>query len=83
MKPRHHPHPGILCALPYCTGYVRREWQRDRYIEAILGGRLRFHGYPELEADLDAGYAAIIERWRLTYDRWSELYRAGGPPMTD
>ncbi len=39
----------------------QREYQTDRWIEALLGGRLRFH---------DA-----YQQDTRTYDRWRELHR--------
>jgi hypothetical protein len=47
----------------------RREWNADRFIEALLGARLRFH--VTHAADLE------VDIWRAVYERWAALYRDG------
>lgn len=46
--------------------------QRDRYIEAILGGRLRFHLHVVVGTlfAVDDEYAY----WRTVHRRWQRLY---------
>jgi hypothetical protein len=49
----------------------RREWNADRFIEALLGARLRFHADPSGNANVPPAY------WMRVYGRWQELYRDG------
>lgn len=55
---------------------LRIESARDRWIEALLGARLRFHGGPQLvDRDPDPVRRAFDQTyWRRTYRRWSQLY---------
>jgi hypothetical protein len=55
-------------ALAAFRSAALRRRARDRWIEALLGGRLRFHTY---NTTVEAGY------WIPVYERWQELYRAG------
>lgn len=46
------------------------DWQADRWIEAVLGARLRFHA----QAMNDAGLGPELVRM---YQRWQRIYHAG------
>lgn len=52
------------------------EYIRDRWIEAQLGGRLRFHCYPETRAaESDTVlHSEVMSRWQPVYSRWHTLY---------
>jgi hypothetical protein len=49
-----------------------RHERLDRWVEAILGGRLRFH-----VGDRDANPMPEAAYWSGVYRRWQELYRLG------
>lgn len=49
------------------------EWEGDRYMEAVLGARLRFH----VADSRDTRDAAWQRYWIAVYGRWAALYRAG------
>ena len=50
-------------------GAMPREERLDRWIEAVLGARLRFH-VPRGGIDT----AHTLAYWGATYTRWQELY---------
>lgn len=51
---------------------MTREQERDRYIEAILGGRLQYH----LHRVRGAGFAFAWQYpyWRAVHRRWMDLW---------
>lgn len=55
-----------------CPARAAREARLDRWMEAVYGGRLRFHA-----ALLHPRDRAELPFWRRAYDRWRELYNAG------
>lgn len=69
--------------LRWKPGSVRRPddvaWQGDRWIEALLGARMRFHLNEPVPVDeaTDGGWDAWQRYWAAIYRRWQRLYVAG------
>lgn len=49
---------------------------RDRWIEALLGARLRFHATDDVNDSDPVRRAYARTYWRHVYRRWSQLYHA-------
>ena len=48
-----------------------QQYERDRWIEALLGGRLRFHADPDVNGPAGKGR---LRYWSDMYGRWKDLY---------
>lgn len=55
----------------HVTFYLYQDYVRDRWIEALLGGRLRFH------VEDVAVETHRWDYWSTIVRRWHELYRDG------
>lgn len=80
----HPDHDGLRARhLDHWTCHAcDRHARLDRWMEAILAGRLRFHYATDPRRYVDAierGRDAELNRWRAVYIRWRELHRAGWP----
>lgn len=58
-------------AIDALQPFYDRAYERDRWQEALLGARLRFHADPSGNANEPPAY------WVRIYERWQELYHAG------